>query len=163
VCVVEILNHRNDGTPFWNRLSITPVRNAAGEVTLVYGTLEPSSGTFRYVTAGHPSPVLLPAGGDPVAVPGAGLPIGMIDGAAYDEETLVLQPGDRMYLYTDGAIEALDGNEEEFGIDRLVSEFTRWRDLPLQQGLQHAVAAVRGWCEGRLRDDIPLLAVERLA
>ncbi len=131
--------------------------------TLVYGTLEPSSGTFRYVTAGHPSPVLLPAVGDPVAVQGSGLPIGMIDGAAYDEETLVLQPGDRLYFYTDGAIEALDRNEEEFGIDRLVSELTRWRDLPLQPGLERAAAAVRGWCEGRLRDDISLLAVERLA
>ena len=32
-CLVEILNYRRDGTPFWNRLSITPVRNERGEVT----------------------------------------------------------------------------------------------------------------------------------
>jgi len=36
-CVVEILNYRKDGTPFWNRLSITPVHDAAGEVTHFIG------------------------------------------------------------------------------------------------------------------------------
>jgi hypothetical protein len=36
-CVVEILNYRRDGTPFWNRLSITPVRNERGEVTHYIG------------------------------------------------------------------------------------------------------------------------------
>lgn len=131
--------------------------------TLVYGTLEPSSGTFRYVAAGHPSPVLLPADGTPAAVQGSGLPIGVVEGAAYAEETLVLQPGDRLYFYTDGAIEALDSNGEDFGIDRLLSEIIRWRHLPLRSGLEHVASAVRSWCDGRFRDDISLLAVERLA
>ena len=36
-CVVEILNYRKDGTTFWNRLSITPVRDASGEVTHFIG------------------------------------------------------------------------------------------------------------------------------
>lgn len=130
--------------------------------TLVYGTLEPSSGTFHYVTAGHPSPVLLPAAGTPIPVQGSGLPIGMIDDVAYDEETLVLHPGDRLYFYTDGAIEALNATEEEFGLDRLLSELTRWRHLPLRAGLEQVASSVRTWSAGRLSDDISLLAVERL-
>ncbi len=36
-CTVEILNYRQDGTPFWNLLSITPVRNSAGNVTNFIG------------------------------------------------------------------------------------------------------------------------------
>lgn len=36
-CVVELLNYRKDGTPFWNRLSITPVADVAGEVTHFIG------------------------------------------------------------------------------------------------------------------------------
>ena len=36
-CIVEILNYRKDGRAFWNRLSITPVRNDAGEVTHFIG------------------------------------------------------------------------------------------------------------------------------
>jgi len=131
--------------------------------TLVYGTLEPSSGLFQYVTAGHPPPILLRAAGPPVPVQGSGLPIGMIEDATYDEEALELQPGDRLYFYTDGAIEALDSKEEEFGLERLLSELSRWRHLRLRAGLEHAAAAVRGWCDGRLRDDVSLLAVERSA
>jgi sigma-B regulation protein RsbU (phosphoserine phosphatase) len=87
----------------------------------------------------------------------------MIEEAAYDEEALELQPGDRLYFYTDGAIEALDSKEEEFGLERLLSEFSRCRHLPLRAGLEHVAAAVRGWCDGRLRDDVSLLAVERSA
>ena len=36
-CVVEILNYRRDGSTFWNRLSITPVRDPSGEVTHFIG------------------------------------------------------------------------------------------------------------------------------
>ena len=36
-CVVEILNYRKNGEPFWNRLSITPIRNHSGEVTHFVG------------------------------------------------------------------------------------------------------------------------------
>ena len=129
--------------------------------TLVYGDIDPASGRFRYVMAGHPAPVLLPRTGTPATVAGAGLPIGMIDEATYDDETLTLEPGDRLYCYTDGAIEALNGAEEEFGLDRLLAEIDRWRDLPLRAGLDRIAAAVRGWSGGPSKDDISLLAIER--
>jgi sigma-B regulation protein RsbU (phosphoserine phosphatase) len=129
--------------------------------TLVYGVIEPSSGRFRYVMAGHPAPVLMPRGRPPAAVEGAGLPIGMIEEAAFEDRTLTLEPGDRLYFYTDGAVEALNADEEEFGLARLLEEFGRWRDRPLRAGLDLAAAAVRAWCGGRLKDDVSLLAVER--
>ena len=129
--------------------------------TLVYGDIDPASGRFRYVMAGHPAPVLLPRTGTPATVAGAGLPIGMIDEATYDDETLTLEPGDRLYCYTDGAIEALNGAEEEFGLDRLLAEIDRWRDLPLRAGLDRIAASVRAWSGGPLKDDISLLAIER--
>lgn len=129
--------------------------------TLVYGDIDPASGRFRYVMAGHPAPVLVPRAGTPRPVAGAGLPIGMIDEATYDDETLTLEPGDRLYCYTDGAIEALNAAEEEFGVDRLLAEIDRWRDLPLRAGLDRVAAAVRAWSGGPLRDDISMLAIER--
>jgi sigma-B regulation protein RsbU (phosphoserine phosphatase) len=131
--------------------------------TLVYGVIEPASGNFRYVTAGHPSPIVLPRGGVPAPAAGAGLPIGMFDEASFEEASLTLEPGDRLYFYTDGVIEALDGSEDEFGHPRLLAEIARWREQPLRAGLDGIVAAVRAWCEGRIRDDVSLLAVERVA
>jgi sigma-B regulation protein RsbU (phosphoserine phosphatase) len=130
--------------------------------TLVYGVVDPSSGRFQYVMAGHPPPVLLPRAGPPIVVEGAGLPIGMIEEAVFEDESLVLEPGDRLYFYTDGVIEALNGDEEEFGPARLLDEIARWRDHPLRAGLDRIAAAVRAWCGGRLKDDVSLLAVERV-
>jgi sigma-B regulation protein RsbU (phosphoserine phosphatase) len=130
--------------------------------TLVYGVIDPASGRFQYVIAGHPTPVLVPRGRPPEAVAGAGLPIGMIEDAAFEDETLTLEPGDRLYFYTDGAIEAMNAGEEEFGHARLAAEFDRWRGRPLREGIDLAAAAVRAWCGGRLKDDVSFLAVERI-
>ena len=58
-CVVEILNYRKDGTTFWNRLSITPVRESSGEVTHFIGVQ--SDVTARRRGRGRPAAV---EGGD---------------------------------------------------------------------------------------------------
>jgi sigma-B regulation protein RsbU (phosphoserine phosphatase) len=130
--------------------------------TLVYGVIDPHTGRFEYVTAGHPSPVLLPNGGAPCPVEGAGLPIGMLDDAAYTNASLTLAPGDRLYFYTDGVIEALDAGEVEFGLPRLLDTILGARGLPLRSGLEDIAARVKAWCGGRLGDDVSLLAVERV-
>jgi phosphoserine phosphatase RsbU/P len=129
--------------------------------TLIYGVLDTATGRFPYVVAGHPSPVHVPAAGPPAPVPGRGLPIGMIEGAQYEDESLLLEPGDRLYFYTDGAIEALNAHEEDFGQVRLLSEIARLRHRDLREGLDLIADAVRDWCGGDLRDDVTLLGVER--
>jgi PAS domain S-box-containing protein len=129
--------------------------------TLVYGVLDTGTGRFRYVVAGHPSPVYVPAAGPPAPVPGRGLPIGMIEGAQYEDESLLLEPGDRLYFYTDGVIEALNAHEEDFGQVRLLSEIARLRHRDLREGLDLIADEVRDWCGDDLRDDATLLGVER--
>jgi sigma-B regulation protein RsbU (phosphoserine phosphatase) len=112
--------------------------------------------------AGHPAPILLPRTGPPAPLPGSGLPIGMIEHAAYDDETVILHPGDRLYFYTDGVVEALDASEQEFGHERLMAEIERQRNRPLRAGLDIVADLVRDWSEGHLRDDVSLLAIERI-
>jgi sigma-B regulation protein RsbU (phosphoserine phosphatase) len=131
--------------------------------TLVYGVLNPYSGRFEYVTAGHPSPLRLPRDGPPSIAEGAGLPIGMIDEATYEGSALTLAAGERLYFFTDGVIEALNAHDAEYGHPRLLDALTRHRDLPLRAGLEAIAAEVRAWCGGRVNDDVSLLAVERLA
>lgn len=91
--------------------------------------------------------------------PGRG---GTLRHATFADETAVLQPGDRLYFYTDGVIEGPDSSEQEFGYARLVAEFDRLRDRPLRAGLDRLAAVVRDWSGGDLRDDVSLLAVERM-
>ena len=131
--------------------------------TLVYGAYDESGGRFRYVVAGHPSPLLLRRGEPPEELPGRGLPIGMIESASYRNETVALAPGDRLYFYTDGVTEALDASEAEFGRWRLMAEIDRVRDLPLREGLELLADAVRDWSDGGPGDDVSLLAIERVA
>lgn len=131
--------------------------------TLVYGILDASSGLFRYVMAGHPAPVLVRRNASPAPLEGCGFPIGMIDHAQFEDNTAVLQPGDRLYFYTDGVVEALDSAEQEFGFARLIDELDQQRDRPLRAGLEWIANAVRDWSGGHLRDDVSLLSVERIA
>jgi phosphoserine phosphatase RsbU/P len=130
--------------------------------TLVYGVFDESRERFDYVIAGHPAPIFVPRTGPPVALEGGGLPIGMIEHATYVDETTILQPGDRLYFYTDGVIEALDAAEQEFGSARLMAEIDRQRDRPLRVGLDLVANLVRDWSGGQLQDDVSLLAVERI-
>jgi len=138
-----------------------PMDRSRQYFTFVYGVIDTHSGAFDYVIAGHPAPVFLPLGKATRLVEGGGFPIGMIDDAVFREERLILAPGDRLYFYTDGVIEARNAAEEEYGIDRLRSEIDRFRDLPLRTGLDAIAQRVRDWCGGPLRDDLSLLGVER--
>lgn len=129
--------------------------------TLVYGVFDPAHGRFSYVMAGHPAPIVLPRIGPAAPLQGRGLPIGMIEHAIFDDEAVTLQPGDRLYFYTDGVIEALNASEQEFGHARLMIEIDRLRDHPLRPGLDVIADIIIDWSGGHLGDDVSLLAIER--
>ena len=82
--------------------------------TMVYGILNAATGEFRYVSAGHPGPVHLPSGAGPLILESEGFPIGLTDDA-YEERSVRLGPGDRLYIYSDGLAEAMDSAGQQFG------------------------------------------------
>ena len=138
-----------------------PMDRSRQYFTFVYGVIDTRSGEMDYVIAGHPAPVLLSRGDAPVLVAGEGFPVGMLEQATFEHRRLTLEPGDRLYLYTDGVIEALDAGEREYGINRLLAAIERQRHLPLRAAIDSIAAEVRDWSSGRLQDDVSLLAVER--
>jgi len=85
--------------------------------TMVYAEVDLHSGAVRLVQAGHPHPIVLRAGGATEVVGQGGLPIGLIDGAVYDRVSLRLQPGDRLFLMSDGITECPDPAGAELGTD----------------------------------------------
>ena len=87
----------------------------------------------------------------------------MMEGASYRDETVSLAPGDQLFIYTDGATEALDASGVEVGRSRLMAEIDRVRDLPLREGIELLADAVRNWSDGSPGDDVSLLAIERVA
>ena len=128
--------------------------------TLVYGILNAVSGEFRYVTAGHPGPVHLPSGANPVFLKSQGFPIGMADDA-YEERSIHLRAGDRLYLYSDGVTEAMDPAGQQFGDARLLEAIGQARSEPLQEGVATLVREIGRWHGSeRPQDDISIVAAE---
>lgn len=94
--------------------------------TAVLGSLDPRAKTFSYAIAGHHPPLLHRRGepARPLPAGHAGLPLGVdADSRAHGQETLQLEPGDAVLLYTDGALEAKDPRGEQFGARRLAAAF----------------------------------------
>jgi sigma-B regulation protein RsbU (phosphoserine phosphatase) len=130
--------------------------------TLLYGVLEVDTGAFRFVAAGHPGPVYLPRNAPARNFRLPSNPIGLGD-CPYEEHSLTLGPGDRLYLYSDGIVDALRKDGKRFEVDRLLEQVERSRSAPLADGLGLLLRAARDWCgETPPHDDISLLAVERV-
>ena len=130
--------------------------------TLVYAVLDTSNFEFRYTLAGHPGPVHLPATGGAKILPGRGFPIGLADGPRpYNEWAVRLDPGDRVYLYSDGIPEAVSPAGEPFGSGRMLAKIDEGRPEPLCSVVNGLVSEVEAWSGlDHVRDDVSVLAVE---
>ena len=130
--------------------------------TLVYGIFDVRTREFRYALAGHPAPILLPAGGPPRLLEGRGVPIGLADAdRPFAEWSAAIEPGDRIYLYSDGIPEAADGRKEPFGLEQFTRTIERGRHDPLCGSVNELVAAVEAWsAPGKVRDDVSIVAME---
>ena len=98
-------------------------------VTLFIGMLDVVNGEVRYACAGHDPPLLLRKGERPTPIPVRHeLIAGIEAGMEYTTDRVTLQPGDSLYMYTDGVTEAMDEHNEMFTEDRLVDSLA-WADL----------------------------------
>lgn len=90
-------------------------------VTVFYGILDITTGELAYTNAGHNSPVLIRANGETAFLPGTGnIVLGVMENASFREARVQLSKGDRLFLYTDGVTEAMNGDYQQYGEERLV-------------------------------------------
>ncbi|HEY7544857.1 MAG TPA: SpoIIE family protein phosphatase [Blastocatellia bacterium] len=89
-------------------------------LTLFYGALDPTTGVLRYSNAGHNTPILVRRSGEVGSLDKGGLPIGMMPGMSYQEDSVKFEPGDVLVIYSDGITESVNDRDEEFGETRLV-------------------------------------------
>jgi sigma-B regulation protein RsbU (phosphoserine phosphatase) len=130
--------------------------------TLLYGVLHLPTGRLDYVCGGHPALLRLPAGGGEPEFHGAeGFPIAFVPEVGYQQQSLQLAPGDRIYLYSDGVPEAMDGRQEPYGERALSDCISGSRGKPLEASVAGLLAEVEAWCApaGPL-DDISILGLE---
>jgi PAS domain S-box-containing protein len=130
-------------------------------LTLFYGVVDLDTCTLTYANAGHPGPVLLAEGAAPSVLPGSGLPIGVLEEGEYGDADVRLRPGERLWLYSDGLVEAMNPAGQQFGLGRLVAELRAASAGALSDGLRTVLRAVENWAgETGPQDDISLIAME---
>lgn len=128
--------------------------------TMFYGVLDCHTLEFRYVSAGHPPALYLPANGETVLLGGENLPVGLTT-KEYSDNAVQLQPGDRVFLYSDGLTDVMNEEQRLFGFDGLTNTVKRAGALELDQTLEAVHEAVHEWSgHRRFADDFTLLAFE---
>ena len=88
-------------------------------ITLFVAILNPPRRELRYVNAGHNPQFLLRANGGIERLESTGLPVGLLPGRGFEERAVQVDPGDLLFLYTDGAVEAPNEAGDMFDADRL--------------------------------------------
>jgi sigma-B regulation protein RsbU (phosphoserine phosphatase) len=111
-------------------------------VTICYGVLDPTQGSFTYSSAGHVPPVLVRGSGEVSYLEAGGTVLGMFDGSRFEEQTVSLRSGDLLCFYTDGIVDAFDGNDDVYGAERLEKLLLATRPLPAAEISRRIVASV---------------------
>ena len=101
-------------------------------VTLFYAILDTRDGKLVYANAGHNLPYVLRATGalEPIGQSG-GMALAIMEGNEYEDHQVILAPGDRLFMYTDGVTEAFDPQGQMFGEQRLELMLERMRSLAI--------------------------------
>jgi PAS domain S-box-containing protein len=135
-------------------------REAGQFFTMVYGVLNCKTREFKYTCAGHPPPLRVTGEGLQPLKETPFLPIGIGQGD-YEEMTVQLTPGTRLYCFSDGLFEAMNPTKELFGQERLQEAVLNARELPLEESVTAVMHRVDSWREGGpVADDTSMVAIE---
>ena len=131
-------------------------------VTVWLGILELSTGKLTAANAGHEYPVLRRKDGQFELVKDKhGFVIGGMEGVRYKQYELQMEPGSKLFVYTDGVPEATDANKGLFGTDRMLEALNTDPDAKPETILQTVRKIVDGFVgDAEQFDDLTMLCLE---
>lgn len=127
-------------------------------VTACVGVWNPHNNHWTYCAAGHPGGLLIRHGGV-TELPSTAPLLGLLPDCQWETESLVLAPKDRIFLYTDGIVEAEIG-ATQFGLEGLSALLQQTCHLNLPEQAEAVIAAVSRSDSERLSDDATIFAFE---
>jgi sigma-B regulation protein RsbU (phosphoserine phosphatase) len=130
-------------------------------VTIFCGILSINTGEIAYANAGHNPPVLLRKKEEASFLQSqGGLLAGIMEDVEYGVETITLEPGESLFLYTDGVTEAMNGNNELFTDERLRDTLEGLKEQSIKEMVRGVSAEVARFVKGAPQsDDITMMAV----
>jgi serine phosphatase RsbU (regulator of sigma subunit) len=133
-------------------------------VALLYAVLDSEDKTLTLCSAGQTQPVYLSAiTGEAILVQTEGdtFPLGILDDAEYEETRLQLESGDKVVLYTDGIVEAMNEKEEMFGFDRLQQLIQASQTTDAESLLKEILATVNEFAgTAEQHDDLTAIVIQ---
>jgi len=131
-------------------------------VTVFLAFYDVSSGELTATNGGHSASLIIdPDGASREWATTHGPALGFMEGLHYKEETMDLEIGQTLFLYTDGVTEALSPDEELFGLDKLRDLLKRKHDLKLDKLCADIETSLSEFQQGQQFDDITMLALKR--
>lgn len=129
-------------------------------MTFFFGLLDTASQTLRFASAGHLDPYVYRARTKKLeALSSWGFPLGIRRREPFREHSVDFAPGDRLVLYSDGLIEAVDDDGEPFGFDRFEQTIAANGGLTAEDLKKSILAAVRKFTRNRPPEDDQTLVV----
>jgi len=127
--------------------------------TMFFGAMD-TQGHLEFINAGHPSPFLIRGGQAEAPFTEGSYPVGLVPEAEYTATCLKLEPGDTLVLFSDGVTEAMDPEDEMFGMNRLSEVLKDKHDVSLEHLQKCVLESVENFVRGaRQADDLTLLLV----
>ena len=132
-------------------------------VTLIYAVYDPETGELSYANGGHNSPVVVHPDGTSTILPmTGGIALGVMPGFEFDQDSITLEPGDTLILYTDGVTEAMNEAGEEYGMERLCEILASAPSREAEQVTNAIFESIREFAgEAPQSDDITCLTFHR--
>ena len=132
-------------------------------VTFFIGVLDLPTGRLRYCNAGHEKPFVIGKEVRPLPAK-PHLPLGVMDDLIYTAQETVLQPGESLFLYTDGLTEAKNESHELFGVKRIekgLQDCAKNESITPEKLIQTMTNRVNAFVDGAEQsDDLTLLAIQ---
>jgi sigma-B regulation protein RsbU (phosphoserine phosphatase) len=131
--------------------------------TVFVGYVDLGSGVMRFASAGHNPPLLYRAAtGNCQYLETLGVAMGVFKEAEYAADTVVMEDGDVLLLYTDGITETLDPHEQEFGEERLIELLRQNATCSAQELSDLIIEVVSAFAQGQgVNDDETLVVIKR--
>ncbi len=129
--------------------------------TITYLLLDPETGRVRYCNGGHPPPILVRNNGKLERLEAGGTLVGMGGILPFEEDEIYLQPGDRLFLYSDGITEYAAPSSEMFGDQRLIDFFSQKQPASLEETASSFLKTLWSFGEDNTpNDDISLFCIQ---
>ncbi len=133
-------------------------------VTLFLAITDIETGETHYANAGHNPPIHIPCGGTPEWIPPLGDPVaGIMDDMEYTTKTMQLNPGDILFIYTDGVTEAMTPDQKLYSEERLMNHIVEIETPHAPELVKGIDASIKTFTLGAEQsDDITMLAFQFL-